>query len=699
MSDSGSSNIQARLQKGLANLLPGKSGTQGKITHLSGGLRDIASPQTLEGEIVHKDSDGKARIRTERGEIEVQLRDKQNARLSRGDRVEVDLPKGNPPKNAVVRDAPPSQNPQQAAPPPRTEQPQQAQNTQAPPQQSIDEALRRDLVSRAPNSEQAARTTQNTPPQSNNSLSQAPLTENIPVRLLPLSPAQNILTDTVSTPIEQASTATVKNTSLLQPNALNITTETLKNIAQEALINLPLSNLLSGQGSALQNPIFTSADKAETSPILQNLQTSQPQIAAAILPAKAQGTAAPAPVKAIIPHSQKQTVKFPPLEPLPDNFITAQKTGISTHKISSRPLDGIVKDIVPEGLVFKAASKSKATLNATDNSATTKPGHHLSDMIGRAALKGEQTLSGKAGSIQAHVTGFTAQKQPILSLTFPGERSERHFVMQFQTSNITTNTRIELMPLTSAQAQGIANTPAQLQTGSIQNTQMPLLSFMSTPEWQTLDETFKTLIQSQNVAQIAATMSRTLPSPEKPAQLTPTVMFFLAAVQAGDVKAWFGDRVLDTLRQMGKGDLANRLSQEFGGLQRLGGETLPGDWRPMAIPMLWQDEVHKIMMYYKDSNQSGDGENDKGEKGTRFVFDIALPRMGNVQLDGYVKEKNLDLIVRTERALSAPMQQEIRRKYSHALDFTGLKGDVGFRSQILDIALSVPPNTDNTLSA
>lgn len=698
MSDSGSSNIQARLQKGLASLLPGKSGAQGKITHLSGGLRDIPSPQTLEGEIVHKDSDGKARIRTERGEIEVQLRDKQNARLNRGDRVEVDLPRGNPPKNAVVRDAPPPQNTQQTAPPPRAEQSQQVQNTQAPPPQSIDEALRRDLVNKASSSEQAARNTQGTPPPSTTA-SQAPLTENTPVRLLPLSPAQSILPDTVNAPIEQASAAAVKNTSLLQPNALNIATETLKNIAQEALINLPLSNLLSGQGSALQNPVFTSAHKANIPPVLQNLQTLQPQNAAAILPAKAVGSAAPAPVKTIIPHSQKQTVKFLPLEPLPDSFITAQKTGISPHTFSSRPLDGIVKNIVPEGLVFKAASKSQAVLQATDSSAATKPGHHLSDMIGRAALKGEPTLAGKAGSIQAHVTGFTTQHQPILSLTFPGERAERHFVMQFQTSNITTNTRIELMPLTSGQAQGIPSAQGPLQASSMQSAQMPMLSFMSTPEWQTLDETFKTLIQSQNVAQIAASMSRTLPSPEKPSQLAPTVMFFLAAVQAGDVKSWFGERVLDTLRQMDKGDLANRLSQEFGGLQRLGGETLPGDWRPMPIPLLWQDEVHKIMMYYKDNGKGNDGDDEKGEKGTRFVFDISLPRMGNVQLDGYVKEKNLDLIVRTERALSAAMQQEIRRKYSHALDFTGLKGDVGFRSQILDIALSVPTNTDNTISA
>ena len=90
-----------------------------------------------------------------------------------------------------------------------------------------------------------------------------------------------------------------------------------------------------------------------------------------------------------------------------------------------------------------------------------------------------------------------------------------------------------------------------------------------------------------------------------------------------------------------------------------------------------------------DDNQD---EQEKARKGTRFIVDLDLSRLGRVQLDGlvYQKEKHMDLIVRTENRLPDRMHEDIRNIFQEAVDVTGIKGGVSFQA--------APPNFVETAS-
>jgi hypothetical protein len=171
------------------------------------------------------------------------------------------------------------------------------------------------------------------------------------------------------------------------------------------------------------------------------------------------------------------------------------------------------------------------------------------------------------------------------------------------------------------------------------------------------------------------------PSPANPAQLGPTALFFIAAVRGGDLTQWMGDKALDALRKAGRGALLTRIGQEGTNLARLANEPVTQDWKAMSLPLQWDGEYQKIVLYYKRDDSNSDPDK-QGGKQTRFIFDLALDRMGLVQLDGLFRGSRLDLIVRTQTHFTEAMQMEMRRMYTGALAQTQITGDLSFQNQI-----------------
>ena len=96
--------------------------------------------------------------------------------------------------------------------------------------------------------------------------------------------------------------------------------------------------------------------------------------------------------------------------------------------------------------------------------------------------------------------------------------------------------------------------------------------------------------------------------------------------------------------------------------------------------MFWEGEIQRITLYTRHENQNQQDDQQDNKNGqTRFVFDLSLTRMGKVQLDGFLKDQRLDLVIRTQNAFSQPMQQTMRQAYSGALDQTSLSGDLNFQ--------------------
>jgi hypothetical protein len=193
--------------------------------------------------------------------------------------------------------------------------------------------------------------------------------------------------------------------------------------------------------------------------------------------------------------------------------------------------------------------------------------------------------------------------------------------------------------------------------------------------WPVMDELFQTFYQA--TPQAAQILARTLPNPGNPSNFGPALMLFAAALKSGDLQSWLGDKKLQMVQKLGKESLLSRLSGESSSLSSSNDATAT-EWKSFPVPMLWQNEISKVMLHVR--KEPSEQEQQEGEGHTRFVMDLSLTRMGEVQLDGLVRGKQLDLIVRTQIAVSYSMQDAMRLAYAKALDGTDIYGEIGFQA-------------------
>ena len=196
-------------------------------------------------------------------------------------------------------------------------------------------------------------------------------------------------------------------------------------------------------------------------------------------------------------------------------------------------------------------------------------------------------------------------------------------------------------------------------------------------DWSTFEDALSTLRDiapgaHQHIVQSAL--------PRADAQLATNVLFFLSALRGGDIKNWLGDgpmRILDRTRP----ELAARMRSDMAQMTRTVDDPASGEWRLMGVPFLHGSELDRIQMLLRDRD-AGDDENEEDKDSTRFVVDLNLSRLGHLQIDGLVGDKNkrLDMVLRTDEPLPARMREDIRRLFTDALDVTGLEGSVGFQA-------------------
>jgi hypothetical protein len=95
------------------------------------------------------------------------------------------------------------------------------------------------------------------------------------------------------------------------------------------------------------------------------------------------------------------------------------------------------------------------------------------------------------------------------------------------------------------------------------------------------------------------------------------------------------------------------------------------------------DQVRQLRLFLRHGQQDGDGDGDgEDEEKTRFIVEVELSRLGDLQLDGLVREKRLDLILRSRVPLPEFMRRDIMQIFHDANEITGYRGSIGFQSSI-----------------
>lgn len=281
-----------------------------------------------------------------------------------------------------------------------------------------------------------------------------------------------------------------------------------------------------------------------------------------------------------------------------------------------------------------------------------------------------QTPALPQGAVIATVESLTPKGFPILKLP------EGHIVLQ-QAADIEVGTRLVISATPMSPADILALSPTLSALGS---TALPF-DPLSSRSWPALQETLQVL--TQEAAGAATLLKNTLPNPAATSRMTPTALFFLAALRMGSIESWLGENILQALRQSGRKDLVERLGGDFKNLSTQSKATVAGDWRVISLPLLQDEHIHQIQFYVRQQHDDtpekrGDGTD---KKMTRFILNLTLSRMGDMQLDGLLHKERLDLILRSAEKLPFDIRQQIMQRFTAGIEQVGMQGGISFQTR------------------
>ncbi len=185
--------------------------------------------------------------------------------------------------------------------------------------------------------------------------------------------------------------------------------------------------------------------------------------------------------------------------------------------------------------------------------------------------------------------------------------------------------------------------------------------------------------------------------PQPGSRLASGLLFFLSALSGGNVTRWLGNQASQALKSAGRDSLLSRLAQDFGQLGRLA-DNQGGDWRLFFIPIYDGDQLQQLRLFLRHGwhdQDSGGGQD--GEDQTRFVVEVEMSRLGDLQLDGLVRENRLDLILRSRAPLPDFMRRDITQIFHEANEITGYRGNISFQASLEWKAMPIEaPEADAT---
>jgi hypothetical protein len=195
-----------------------------------------------------------------------------------------------------------------------------------------------------------------------------------------------------------------------------------------------------------------------------------------------------------------------------------------------------------------------------------------------------------------------------------------------------------------------------------------------TAPWPSLASLEETLFHGLPAAQ-GESIARALP--QVGPRLASGVLFFLSALNQGNVAGWLA-RGAAPGDHGDRGDLLDRLGREFAGLSR-NIETSAGEWRLVNLPLWSEQGLRELRCFFRHQDHGGRPGED-GEKATRFVLELELKRHGELQLDGLVRTRHFDMVLRSRRPLPALVRGDLMALFEEANAIGGYDGRLSFQA-------------------
>jgi hypothetical protein len=191
--------------------------------------------------------------------------------------------------------------------------------------------------------------------------------------------------------------------------------------------------------------------------------------------------------------------------------------------------------------------------------------------------------------------------------------------------------------------------------------------------WSALEAALTTL--GQAAPELAAHLRADL-SLQSGERLAAGLTVLVAALRDGTTRNWTGDAIARALGAAGRDDLTLRLGDEFAALRGLADNPATAPWQVFLLPLVDGPIVRPIRLYLKRRGERG--RRAASEDNARFILEFELTRLGTMQLDGFVRPRRFDLVLRSHAALAAPLRRAVERIFYDRAAAAGLAGTIDF---------------------
>ena len=159
-------------------------------------------------------------------------------------------------------------------------------------------------------------------------------------------------------------------------------------------------------------------------------------------------------------------------------------------------------------------------------------------------------------------------------------------------------------------------------------------------------------------------------------KLTATMAIFIAAIRMGNPSLWLGHENRNIINRTQPG-LIRGLDDDFLLMQRAS-EPSDSGWRAFFFPMLSDEQLSQIQLFIHQDKNSPD-KNKNSSRKTRFIVNLKLDNIGELQIDGRVNSVMVDLLVQTIKPLPLKLKKGMRDVFKNTLERTEIDGNIVFK--------------------
>jgi hypothetical protein len=236
--------------------------------------------------------------------------------------------------------------------------------------------------------------------------------------------------------------------------------------------------------------------------------------------------------------------------------------------------------------------------------------------------------------------------------------------------------------------------PAAQQAG-LANTVEPAPLTELAKHWHSLEQIFKLLsgrdsasgmdFIQPNMPWLRMNEGANLQTLLTPKSLPSGMMFFLNALGAGSFRDWLGRNNAQWLDENGHSMLLQKAGAEFMSISKQFQEVTPQQWQTLFFPVAVEGEVQQARLFVKrDRKQGNKQQNEKSNDDTRFILEVDMSQLGEMQMDGFVRkgdqQTHFDLVIRSKTPLPADVQNDLAQIYNDTGELTGYRGSLQFQS-------------------